>query len=140
MVTTLLVDDNEVFRRALRGVLLSHFPYMLIEEAATGAEVLHQARAHRLVFMDIRLPDANGLELTRWLKVVHPDTIVCVVTQYDIPEYREAAKESGADEFMLKDSLTEAAIVKLVDSVLGSATSYGTIQSEAVRSPASESR
>lgn len=117
-ISTLLVDDSEVFRESLRRLLTKHFPSMRIDEAATGKEALHQTCMHELVFMDIRLPDANGLDLTRRLKAEHPATAVCVVTQYDVPEYREAANRCGANGFMLKDGLTEAALIRMVRSVL----------------------
>ena len=118
MFNTLLVDDNDLFRRSLRNVLSRRFPFMMIEEAPTGAAALQQARKQQLVFMDIRLPDANGLELTRRFKLAYPSALICVVTQYDLPEYREAACSSGANEFILKDSITESAIVALVESML----------------------
>jgi DNA-binding NarL/FixJ family response regulator len=125
MFKTLLVDDNDCFRRSLRGVLERHFPFMMIEEAASGAAALRPVRELQLVFMDIRLPDANGLELTRQLKADHPAALVCVVTQFDIPEYREAADRSGANEFILKESFTEAAIVGLVQSMLAAQAKGG---------------
>jgi CheY-like chemotaxis protein len=118
MFNTLLVDDNDLFRKSLRTVLSRRFPFMMIEEAPTGAAALQQARKQQLVFMDIRLPDANGLELTRRLKLAYPSALICVLTQYELPEYREAALRSGANEFILKDSLTEAVIVDLVESML----------------------
>lgn len=117
-ISTLLVDDSEVFRKSLRRLLTKHFPTMKIDEAATGEAALHQGREHELVFMDIRLPDTSGLELTRRFKTEHPATAVCVVTQFDMPEYREAASRSGARGFMLKDGLTEQALIRIVRSVL----------------------
>lgn len=117
-ISTLLVDDSDVFRKSLRRLLTKHFPTMQIDEAATGAEALHQAHEHELVFMDIRLPDSSGIELTRRFKAEHPATAVCVVTQFDMPEYREAANRSGANGFMLKDGLTEQALISMVRSVL----------------------
>lgn len=117
-ISTLLVDDSDVFRQSLRRLLTKHFPAMKIDEAATGDEALHQDREHELVFMDIRLPDASGLDLTRRFKAEHPATAVCVVTQFDLPEYREAATRSGARGFMLKDGLTEQALIGMVRAVL----------------------
>ena len=55
---------------------------MQIDEAATGAAVFRTQSDHQLVFMDIRLPDTNGLELTRRLKALHPGSLVCVITQF----------------------------------------------------------
>lgn len=117
-ISTLLVDDSDVFRESLRRLLTKHFPSMRIDEATTAEQALRQPGAHELVFMDIRLPDANGLDLTRRLKAEHPATAVCVVTQYDVPEYREAANRSGANGFLLKDGLTEEALIGMVRSVL----------------------
>jgi DNA-binding NarL/FixJ family response regulator len=118
MFKTLVVDDNDMFRQSLKSVLTRHFPLMVVDEAATGAAALRIEWEYQLVFMDIRLPDINGLELTRRLKAVHPGSLVCVVTQFDIPEYREAANQSGANEFILKDTLTEAVVIDLVESML----------------------
>jgi DNA-binding NarL/FixJ family response regulator len=55
--------------------------------------------------------------LTRRLKSSHPQVRICVVSQFDLPEYREAARQSGADTFMLKQDLTDLAIVSLVHSL-----------------------
>jgi len=52
--------------------------------------------------MDIRLPGENGLELTKKIKKNYPDITVVIVTSYDLPEYREAARESMADYFVPK--------------------------------------
>lgn len=117
-ISTLLVDDSDVFRQSLREMLSKHFPTMRIDEAATGEEALRKHREHELVFMDIRLPDTSGLELTRRLKAEHPATAVCVVTQFDMQEYRDAANRCGARDFMLKDGLTEQALIGMVHSVL----------------------
>lgn len=118
VINTLLVDDSDVFRKSLRRLLVKHFPAMRIDEAANGEEAMHQDHEHELVFMDIRLPDTSGLELTRRFKTDHPDTTVCVVTQFDIPEYREAASLCGANGFMLKDGLTEAALIGMVNAAI----------------------
>ncbi len=39
----------------------------------------------RIVFMDIRLPGENGLELTKKIKMNYPDIIVVILTSYDLP-------------------------------------------------------
>lgn len=120
MFDTLLADDNPSFRRSLRRILNRHYPSMRIAEAGNVLEAatLGFARRHRLVFTDIKLPDGNGLDLARRIKTADPAAHVCVVTQYDIPEYREAARRCGADHFIVKDETTEETIVALVDALL----------------------
>lgn len=119
-LNVLIVDDNAAFRQSLNLVLARRFPSMRVAEAEDGDGALHSVaqRIPDLIFMDIRLPGKNGLDITRIIKndYVHP--MICVITGYDLPEYRDAALLSGADHFVVKDESTEAAIVFIVDSML----------------------
>jgi DNA-binding NarL/FixJ family response regulator len=65
--------------------------------------------------MDIKLPDNNGLELTRRIKETHPEKVVIVITHHDIPEYKEASMESGADYFVSKGSMSSDDIIRLIE-------------------------
>ncbi|MGZ3539371.1 MAG: response regulator, partial [Thermodesulfobacteriota bacterium] len=58
----------------------------------------------KIVFMDIRLPGENGLELTKKIKQNYPDIIIVILTSYDLPEYRQAALKRLADCFVPKGS------------------------------------
>lgn len=120
MINVLIAEDNAAYRQSLRQVLAGRFPFMQITESADGADALHQALARRydLIFMDVRLPQGNGLDLTRAIKAVFDNSIVCVITSYDLPEYREAALRNGADRFMVKGDSTGEDIVAMVESVL----------------------
>ena len=119
-MNTLIVEDNATYRHSLHQLLAEHFPLMQIAEAADGQEALRQGLSQRfdLVFMDIRLPDGNGFNLTKTIKSVSVHSTVCVITGYDILEYREAAFLHGADHFMVKGDSTEKEIVDLVESWL----------------------
>src|SRR5512147_1892023 len=89
---TLIVEDNTSFRRILKDILLRRFPAMSVEEATEGVEALQKVAALTpdLIFMDVRLPGENGLELTRRIKKDHSEITVVILTSYDLPEYREA--------------------------------------------------
>ena len=67
MIKTLIVEDNKLFRLRFVEFLQSLCPDMLIEESRDGSDVLGKLDNSMpgIVFMDIRLPGANGLELTR---------------------------------------------------------------------------
>ena len=120
MFRTLLVEDNLSFRKIIKDDLESEFPSMEIREAGDGTEALERIGSSPpdLIFMDIRLPRQNGLELTRMIKVDHPDIIVIILTSYDLPEYREAAVRYKADHFFSKSSIASDKITKLVKSIL----------------------
>jgi len=68
-----------------------------------------------LIFMDIKLPDDNGLDLTRRIKEAYPEKIVIVITHHDIPEYKEASLKSGADYFVSKGSMNSDDIIRLIE-------------------------
>ncbi len=89
----LLVDDANRFRQVLREVLQVSFPTIAIDQAANRGEALQKVDAFLpdLIFMDIRLPGENGLELTKRIKTTHPKIVILILTYYDTPEYREAA-------------------------------------------------
>ena len=102
----LIVEDSVTFRQMLKESLCSQFPTMEIEEAPDGRDLFNKIDSFhpKIVFMDIRLPGENGLELTKKIKKNYPDITVVIVTSYDLPEYREAARESMADYFVPKGS------------------------------------
>jgi len=114
----LIVEDNGLFRQTLRGSLQMSFPGVAIDEATNGVEALQRVQAFfpDLILMDIRLPGESGLGLTQKIKAVYPDIIIFILTNYDIPEYREAAFRYGADRFILKESLRGMRLEELVRS------------------------
>jgi CheY-like chemotaxis protein len=115
----LIVEDSTLFRQLFRETLHDRFPSIEIHEAANGEEALRKVEMLRpsLVFMDIRLPGENGLELTQKVKNRYPNTIVIILTGYDLPEYREASSQY-ADYFFSKDASTAENIFTLVESIL----------------------
>jgi DNA-binding NarL/FixJ family response regulator len=88
---------------------------MDILEAAHGEEAMQKIRALKpdAIFTDLRLPGENGLELTKKIKAEYPNIIVVIISNYDLPEYREAAYQCKADHFLSKDSF-----LKMINSIL----------------------
>ncbi len=120
MPKVLIVEDSMIFRTLLKETLQSRFPSMEIFEAADGEEAKRQLAAHLpdLVFMDIKLPGENGLDLTAKIKAEYPRVNVVILTSYDTPEYREAAVKARADHFLAKGSSSREGILALVESIL----------------------
>jgi CheY-like chemotaxis protein len=115
MKRILIVEDNAFFLQFLKETLHARFASTDILEAANGEEALQKIKTlpPEAIFMDLRLPGANGLELTRKIKAQYPNIIIVILTNYDLPEYREAAYQSGADHFLSKDSF-----LKMINSIL----------------------
>ncbi len=120
MTPVLIVEDNPVLRITLKSLLRSQFPSLEVGEACNGAQALSEFRekAPFLIFMDIRLPDKSGLEITRQIKESNPKTEIIILTSHDMPEYREAALHSGASHFMTKGNVKIGEITSLVASAM----------------------
>jgi DNA-binding NarL/FixJ family response regulator len=119
MLRVLIVEDNRIFREAFKKGLLDYFPSMVIEEAANSDEALQKIKGGPpdLIFMDVRLPGVNGLQLTQRIKKDFPDINIAILTDYDLPEYRQAAVQYGADRFYVKNSFRWDELEALVQSI-----------------------
>lgn len=122
MARTLIVEDSALYRKLLKETLQSRFPSMEILEAEDGEKAMEKIDGQLfppdLIFMDIKLPGENGLELTGKIKNKYPDVVVVILTSYDSPEYREAAALVKADHFLSKGSSSKEGILTLVESIL----------------------
>jgi DNA-binding NarL/FixJ family response regulator len=124
MYRALVVEDNATFREILVNLLSYQFPLMEVAEAEDGLEALKIINdfSPNIVFFDIKLPGESGLELTRKVKIAYPDIVVVILTSYDMPEYRKAATQYGADYFFSKGSPSVAnAVLALLQSILSGA-------------------
>jgi DNA-binding NarL/FixJ family response regulator len=120
MSKILIIEDSTFFRKLLKETLLSKYPEMEISEAPDAEEASKEVNgvAPDLIFVDIRLPGESGLDFTRKIKNKHPKIPVIILTSYDLPEYREAAKQFKADHFLSKGTTTKEDILKMVESIL----------------------
>lgn len=119
MTHVLLVEDDAIFRLTFRKILETRFPSLHLDEAVDGEEALVKINdsVPDLVFMDIKLPGKNGLEITKRLKDLYPGVVVIILTSHDLPEYRQAAYERGANHFLSKHSSTTEEILGLVETI-----------------------
>lgn len=117
MLKTLIVDDNRFNRETLRGLLKRYFPSMIVEEASDGKEALQKYESFQpdLILMDIRLPDASGLELTKKIRITNGNVRILVLTGHHYPEYRETAAQYGADGFLVKGESSKE-ILDMIES------------------------
>jgi len=126
----LIVEDNAFFMQFLKETMHFRFPSIDMLEASNGEEAMQKIKtlSPEAILMDLRLPGENGLELTKKIKVQYPNIIVVILTNYDLPEYREAAYHAGADHFVSKDSFLSmiGSILKNHDTGKDNSNSRGT--------------
>jgi DNA-binding NarL/FixJ family response regulator len=107
-IRVLIADDQEIVRSGLRMILDAQPGIEVVGEAADGREALDLAERLRpdVCLFDIRMPQLDGIELTRRLAgpdVADPLAIV-VITTFDLDEYVHGALKAGARGFLLKDA------------------------------------
>jgi DNA-binding NarL/FixJ family response regulator len=102
-----IADDQEIVRSGIRLILEAH-GIDVVGEAGDGRQAVELARRLRpdVCLVDIRMPQLDGLEVTRMLAgrdVAEPIPVV-VVTTFDHDEYVNTAIRNGASGFLLKDA------------------------------------
>ena len=100
--TILVVDDEKSVRESLNKVL-SKEGYRVLE-AESGEEALSICRKEfvNLVLTDLKMPEIDGLELLKALKLLQPDVAVVMMTAYGTIEKAVESMKEGASDFILK--------------------------------------
>ena len=122
-VRVLIVDDDDLMRAGLRGVLSSDEGIDVVGEAGDGRDALYRARLldPEVVLMDVRMPDVDGITATRELLAVSPDVRVVVLTTFEQDDYIFGALSAGASGFLLKRSKPEDLITAIHTVAAGEA-------------------
>jgi DNA-binding NarL/FixJ family response regulator len=104
VIRVLLVDDQELVRTGLRGILRAAFGFDVVGECADGGEVMAavDAMAPDVVLMDVRMPFVDGVQATRQLKRRESSPPVLALTTFDDDQALAGMLRAGASGFVLK--------------------------------------
>jgi DNA-binding NarL/FixJ family response regulator len=104
VIRVLLVDDQELVRTGLRGILRTQFGFDVVGECADGSEVIAAADslAPDVVVMDVRMPVVDGVQATRELRRRDGSPPVLALTTFDDDEVLAGMLRAGASGFILK--------------------------------------
>ena len=111
-VSVLVVDDQAPFRMAAKAVLRRATDFELAGEASSGEEAVELVESLHpaLVLMDINMGEMNGVEATRRIVSVHPETVVILCSTYDAADLPTGAATSGARAYVHKEHLSAGAL------------------------------
>lgn len=114
-----IVDDHLVVREGLRRLLEIGGDVEVVATVSSGLESLQviEQMLPDIVFMDIKMPGINGIEITRLLATKHPSVRVIIMTIYDDAQYVTEAIKAGAKGYLLKNATREE-FMNAVDQVL----------------------
>jgi DNA-binding NarL/FixJ family response regulator len=103
-IRVLLVDDQELVRTGLRGILRDQFGFDIVGECADGGEVSAAVEAVTpdVVLMDVRMPFVDGVQATIRLKRHQDSPPVLALTTFDDEEALAGMLRAGASGFVLK--------------------------------------
>ena len=108
-VRLLLVDDQELIRAGLRGILHERYGFEVVGELGDGAGVVDAVAELRpdVVVMDVRMPHVDGVTATRLLRESPDAPPVLVLTTFEDDEVLAGALRAGAAGFLLKGAPAE---------------------------------
>lgn len=110
-----IVDDHELFREGLKRIFDLEDDFEVVAEGRTGREAIRIAGEQKpeIMILDINMPDMNGIEATKQLSLLSPETRVLILSIHDDESYITHALEAGASGFLLK----EVASTELISAV-----------------------
>jgi len=127
MIRVLLVDDQSVVRRALRGRFHLEPDLEVVGEASTGSEALALAQtlSPDVVLMDIEMPEMDGITATAALRRVVPQSSVVILSIHDDAQARARTQAAGAVALVEKRGATETllAAIRQAAGLAGKGTS-----------------
>jgi DNA-binding NarL/FixJ family response regulator len=122
-VRVLIVDDDDLMRAGLRGVLSNDEAIEVVGDANDGRDAVYRTRLLRpdVVLMDVRMPNLDGISATRQLLAAFPEVRVVILTTFEQDDYIFGALSAGASGFLLKRTSPEELVAAVHTIAAGDA-------------------
>ena len=106
-ISVLLVDDHSLVRRGFRRILEDEADIRVVGEASDGEEAVKLARSLKpqVIVMDCALPGINGLQATRKILQLLPETLVLMLSMHSEETWVRQAIDAGARGYVLKNAM-----------------------------------
>jgi two-component system, NarL family, invasion response regulator UvrY len=114
-VRVLTVDDQAVFRRVAKDVIIATLGFDPIGEARSGEEAVTAVERLRpdLVLLDVRMPGIGGIEAARRITSAHAGTVVVLISIEEPDEFSHSARGSGAAALVRKQDFCPALLRRI---------------------------
>ena len=124
-VSILIADDHELVRKGIRTVLEARTGWQVVAEASDGREAVKkiQELKPRVAILDISMPLLNGLEATRQIAKIAPQTKVLILTMHEADPMIQQILQAGARGYLLKSDAS-LDLVSAVEALLRNKTFF----------------
>jgi DNA-binding NarL/FixJ family response regulator len=115
-----IADDSYLLRDRIKSLLNGLKEKLVIYEAGNGVESLQliEDKKPDLAILDIRMPEMNGIEVLKKIRMLKMKTRVCMLTNYPYPQYKKRCFEAGADYFISKTEDFEDIKIVITDMLM----------------------
>lgn len=106
MIHIIIADDHLLFIDGLKALLKSEAEITVVDEAHNGKELLNimKATPADMVLLDINMPQMNGLDAARRIRLLYPHVKIIMLSTYSETHLVKKAMQSGANGYLLKNS------------------------------------
>ena len=111
----LIADDHDIVRKGLKTLVASRSGWVICAEAGTGRDAVALAVKHRpdIVIMDLSMPELNGLEATRKIRKMLPQTQVVILSVHYSDQLVREVVDAGARAYVLKSDASSELVIAI---------------------------
>ena len=121
MIKVLLVDDQQILAEGIKSVLTTSSEVSVVGIASDGLRAVDMCARLKpdVVLMDIRMPNMNGVVVTKRIKEIDDGIKIIILTTFDDSDYILSAINNGASGYLLKDIGATALIDAIKNAYAG---------------------
>lgn len=114
-IPILIADDHGVLRAGLRALLSAESDLTVVADADNGEDALRLTGELRpeVVLLDVNMPGMGGIEVTRRIKELHPETRILILTVHEDESLFQEAMQAGASGYIIKRAVES----ELIDAI-----------------------
>lgn len=114
-----LIDDHKILREGISSLLSANGSYQVVGDASNPRDALESIRETKpdIIFLDISMPELNGLDAIAQIKKVLPTVRIMILSMYDKASYICRALSEGVSAYLLKD-VTAEELFRAIDTVM----------------------
>lgn len=134
MIKVVLAEDQVMVRQGLKAMIETDLEVKVKGEAGNGKEAVELCEKHHfdVAILDIRMPEMDGIEAAKILRMRFPQMKILMLTTFDDEQYVMDALKLGVSGYMLKNGDTESLLRAIKDSVKGALSLEGQVAAKVV--------